>query len=196
MLEIFHKEYKKQHLIRKPILFGIIAGIALLSVYFIILTLANSFSHALNQFGEMWYWIILLVIGFSIQVGLYTYIRSVFKLRAGTGAATSSVAAAGGISTTSMIACCAHHLTDVIPIIGLSAAAVFLNQFQTLFMVIGVLSNLIGINLMLKIIQKHNLYNKERGIFSGIMKLNMKKSLYFTSTFSAIIFLITLLNSL
>lgn len=196
MMKEFPKEHRRVYIIRKPIFFGVIAGIALLSIYFTVLTILNSFDHALQQFGEMWYWMVLLVVGFSIQVGLYTYIRVLFKLRAEAGTATSSVAAAGGISTTSMIACCAHHITDVIPILGLSAAAVFLTQFQTLFIVVGVLSNLIGINLMLKIIQQHKLYYKENGFFYGLMKINMRKSLYFTSVFSALVFSITLLNSL
>jgi hypothetical protein len=180
----------------KPVLWGITAGTTLLSIYIGVLTIANSFSHALQQFQEMWYWIVLLVIGFGIQVGMYAYIKGVFKLRADTGAATSSVAAAGGISTTSMIACCAHHLTDIIPILGLSATAVFLSRFQMLFLVVGVLSNLIGINLMLNIIQQHNLYTRGRGLLSVLMKVNMKKTLYTTSIISGFIFLITLLTSM
>jgi hypothetical protein len=192
----FREEYRKKHLMRKPIVWGIVAGTVLLSIYFSTLAVANSFSHALQQFGEMWYWIALLVAGFGTQVGLYAYIKTATKLRASTGAATSSVAAAGGMSTTSMIACCAHHVTDVIPVLGVSAAAVFLAQFQTLFIVIGVLSNLIGINLMLKIIQKHHLYHGADGFFSSLMRVDMKKSLCFTSSFSAVTFLIVLFISL
>lgn len=195
MSEQLHEGYKKQYLIRKPILWGTIAGIALLAVYFLILTFANSFGHAFQQFSEMWYWIALLVVGFSLQVGLYAYIRSIAKIKVDMGA-TTSVATAGGISTTSMVACCAHHITDVFPILGVSAAAVFLNQFQTLFIIIGVLSNLIGINLMLKIIQEHKLYHKDSRILSVIIKYNMKKLLYFTSTVSAVIFLIVLFKSI
>lgn len=189
-----HEGYRKKQLVGKPMLWGIIAGSGLLSLYFGVLTFANSFSHALQQFSGMWYWILLLVAGFGTQAGLYAYIRGASKLKA--GAATSSVVAAGGMSTASMIACCAHHLTDVIPILGLSAAAVFLAQFQTLFIVAGVLSNLIGINLMLKIIQERRLYGGESRFFSFLTKLNMKKARYFTSGFSAIMFLIVLFNSL
>jgi hypothetical protein len=143
----------------------------------------------------LWYWITLLVLGFGIQAGLYTYIRGVMKLRKETGIATSSMAAAGGISTTSMIACCAHHVTDVLPILGISAAVVFLSQFQNLFLTIGVLSNLIGISLMLKIIQKHELYQSEQRIIPALMKINMNKSFYFVGVFSAFILLVTLYRS-
>jgi hypothetical protein len=173
-------------------MWGIIAGTTLLSIYFLILTVANSFTHAVEQFKLMWYWITLLVVGFGIQAGLYTYIRGVLKLRKQSGVATSTVAAAGGISTTSMVACCAHHVTDVLPILGASAAVLFLSQFQNIFMMIGVLSNVIGINLMLKIIQKNELYEKNGSILPALMKLDMKKTLYFVSSFSVVTFLITL----
>ncbi len=185
-------EDRQSHLIKKPLLWGIIAGTALLSIYFLILTLANSFTHAVEQFQLMWYWIVILVFGFGIQAGLYTYIRGVLKLRKQSGVATTTVATAGGISTTSMIACCAHHVTDVLPILGASAAVLFLSQFQNLFMMIGVLSNIIGINLMLKIIQKNELYEKNERILPALMKLDMKKTLYFVSSFSVVTFLITL----
>jgi hypothetical protein len=193
---IMNKEKENRRLIKKPVLWGIAAGLSLFTVYSLILTLANSFSHLIEQLREMWYWVSILVIGFGIQAGLYSYIRGVMKLRKNSGAATSSVAAAGGISTTSMVACCAHHVTDVLPILGISAAVVFLNQFQTLFIVIGVLSNLIGISLMLKIIQKHSLYQEDQKVLSSMMKLNMNKSFYVVSIFSAFTFLVTLYMSI
>ncbi len=31
----------------------------------------------------------------------------------------------GGTSVTAMVACCLHHVTDVLPILGVSAAAEF-----------------------------------------------------------------------
>lgn len=187
---------KTLHLIRKPVFWGAVGGLALLSVYFLLVSLAESVSHSVEQFKELWYWITLLVAGFSIQAGLYTYIRGVMKLRKETGVATSSMAAAGGISTTSMVACCAHHVTDVLPILGLSAAVVFLNQFQNLFLTLGVLSNLVGISLMLKIIQKHELYQSEQKIIPALMKINMNKSFYVVSFFSAFILLVTLYGSI
>ena len=43
----------------------------------------------------------------------------------------------GGTSVTAMVACCLHHVTDVLPILGLSAAATFLTRYQRPFMLIG-----------------------------------------------------------
>jgi hypothetical protein len=177
--------------LKKPLLWGSAAAASLLLIYFLIVSIAESFAHAIDQFREIWYWIAMLVAGFGTQAGLYTYVREVLKIRKESGAATSSMAAAGGISTTSMVACCAHHVTDILPILGLSAAVVFLNQYQTLFIVVGVLSNLIGITLMLKIIQKHSLYHPEQRIFVSLMRHNMNKSLYMVGILSAAIVLAT-----
>ncbi len=120
----------------------------------------------------MWYWILILVTGFGIQLGLYSYVR--FNIRTKATGATAEIAAAGGISTGSMIACCAHHITDVLPIIGLSAAAVFLAKYQLPFILLGIFSNLVGITMMLHIIQKHALYQK-KGILKTIFNFRMKR---------------------
>ena len=44
-----------------------------------------------------------------------------------------------------MLACCAHHLVDLLPLVGLSAAAVFLNAYKTPLFLVGIGMNLIGI---------------------------------------------------
>ncbi|GBE02201.1 hypothetical protein BMS3Bbin06_01414 [bacterium BMS3Bbin06] len=187
---------QEAHIVRRSFFWGAFSGAILLSLYFLVLSVANSFSHALEQFRAMWHWIALLVAGFALQSGLYTYIRATMKMKRDSGVATSTVAAAGGISTTSMVACCAHHVTDVFPLLGLSAAVIFFNRFQSLFLTTGVLSNLIGITLMLRIIQEHSLYAEGRGVLSRLMKLDMKRSFYGISIFSAVTFLVTLYISI
>ncbi len=156
----------------RPIIVGASGSIGLLIIYFGILAWVNSLSHALEQFLQMWYWILILVTGFGIQLGLYSYVR--FNIRKKATGATAEIAAAGGISTGSMIACCAHHITDVLPIIGLSAAAVFLVKYQLPFILLGIFSNLVGITMMLHIIQKHGLYQK-KGILKAIFSYKMKR---------------------
>ena len=137
---------------KNPIRSGILASAFLLVVYLIILSLANSFDHAIQQFFDIWYWMIPLVVGFGIQIGLFAFVGG--KLQ---NVPKGSVAASGGVSTVSMAACCAHHITDVLPLIGLAAAAAILIKYQVLFLLIGVFSNLVGILMMLNIIKKHNL---------------------------------------
>lgn len=156
----------------RPMIVGVSGSIGLLIIYFAVLSWVNSLSHALEQFSEMWYWILILVIGFGIQLGLYSYIR--FNIGKKVSGATAEVATAGGISTGSMIACCAHHFTDILPIVGLSAAAIFLVKYQLPFILLGIFSNLVGITMMLHIIQKHGLYQK-KSILKVIFNYKMKR---------------------
>lgn len=64
------------------------------------------------------------------------------------------IGASGGTSATAMVACCIHHVTDVLPILGLSAAASFLTRYQRPFMLIGLAMNLIGIGVMLFVLYR------------------------------------------
>ena len=158
----------------KPILFGIAGAATLLTFYFGILTLAESFNYALFQFSDMWYWILVLAAGFGLQLGLHVHIKA--ALRARQAGATAGVAASGGVSTVAMVACCAHHVTDILPILGLSAAAVFLVEYQTAFILLGVFSNLVGVTMMLRIMEKHGLQPKT-GPFRALFAFDMKQVL-------------------
>jgi len=61
-------------------------------------------------------------------------------------AASLTVTAAGtGTSAAAMLACCAHHLVDLFPLIGLSVAAVFLNAYRTPLFGLAVGMNMVGI---------------------------------------------------
>ncbi len=130
---------------------GIIASLALLIFYFAIMGYFQGFQAAVDNFLNLWYVMIPLTIGFGIQVGLYSYAMSSLKTLSG-----APMAASGGVSTGSMIACCAHHISDVLPLLGLSAAAAFLVRFQVPLILVGILSNAIGITMMLGMIRKHN----------------------------------------
>ena len=157
-------------------MFGLVVlyfGILTLSnVFFVGQTLAESFGHATGQFSEMWYYVLLLSVGFGTQAGLFSFIKS--SVHSGMKGAAAEVAASGGVSTASMAACCAHHIVDIAPLLGISAAAMFLAKYQTPFIVVGIFSNVIGITIMLGIIQKHRLYGKD-GMFYPLFGFNMKK---------------------
>lgn len=143
---------------QKSVLWGVTGGVLLLAVYFLIVSFANSFQHAVDEFVQLWYWIAPLTVGFGLQVGLYAHVRQTIQLKEQARGAKSAVAAGGGLSTLSMIACCAHHLTDFLPILGLSAAAIFLTSYQLVFILVGILSNVVGTTYMLSIIARHRLY--------------------------------------
>jgi hypothetical protein len=51
-----------------------------------------------------------------------------------------------------MAACCAHHVTDVLPVLGLAAASTFLAQSRLTFMIFGLVTTVLGIAVMLFIL--------------------------------------------
>lgn len=167
---------RKKSLVKKSLMFGALGFCSLIIFYFLILTVANSFEHAVYQFWSMWYWIVILSLGFGAQAGLYVHTKGFSKIYATDGSTGGAMAVSGGASTVSMVACCAHHVTDFLPLLGLSFAAVFLVKYQLLFIVFGVISNLFGITMMLRTIQKHNLFD-DGGAISKIMKVDMSNML-------------------
>ncbi len=143
---------------KRHIIIGSGAAALLIIIYLGIITLAQDWTHALEQTAELWYWVLALAGGFGIQAGLFSFVRQ--SIRERRAATTGSVAASGGISAGSMAACCAHHLSDILPLLGLSGVAIFLTQYQLFFIVVGVVSNIIGITIMLDTIQCHGLSDR------------------------------------
>ncbi len=176
---------------RKSIGWGIVGALLLMSFYWLVLSLANSFDHAVEQWQQWWYWIVLLVIGFGSQVGLYSYVRYTVREKR-IKSVGGEVAATGGVSAGSMVACCAHHVVDVLPIIGLSAVAVFLVEYQLFFMLAGVVSNVIGILYMLEIIKKHSLYNENSGL-GRLVQFNLASGKRWAITGSVLVLVAVLL---
>lgn len=119
--------------------------------YFLLLfTVTKDISHPLTQFRLFQPWMSIMIIGFGIQTGLFFLIRkgypiSVFHKRQ----SATSTRAGATVSGMSMVACCAHHLVDVIPIIGFSGAMLFLTEYQKEFIIAGVATNLFGILYMI-----------------------------------------------
>ena len=161
---------------------GAIASIALLLFYFVIVSVAESYAHAVGEFLSLAYLMVPLVLGFGIQVSLFSYSRNYVKMMG----SSASMTASGGLSTGSMIACCAHHITDLAPVIGVAAAASFLTAYQTPFIVIGLLSNMVGITVILSVMQKHGIYNPQ-GSFSRIIKIDMTRVRNITLVLSLVI---------
>jgi hypothetical protein len=65
-----------------------------------------------------------------------------------------------GTSTLGMVACCAHHLTDLAPLValtgasGLSGAISFLNDWKYAFIALGLVVNAAGIAITIRTIRK------------------------------------------
>ena len=132
----------------KSVVAGLLGILGISLAYWLILFLVTKNpAHPLQQFVSYKYWMSALIAGFGVQVGLYRYSKLIH--RAATASAKSSMAASAGVSTTAMIACCAHHVVDILPLLGLSAAALILSKYQVYFLLLGILSNLLGIGLMI-----------------------------------------------
>jgi hypothetical protein len=53
-----------------------------------------------------------------------------------------------------MLACCLHHATSVLPILGVSATTAFLARYQRPFMQVSLLMSLAGVAVMMYSLQK------------------------------------------
>jgi hypothetical protein len=139
--------------VQRALLFGLIAAGGMLAVYLGILTLVESWSHALSLLWEDALFVAPLAAGFGVQVGLYAF--SKLALQAVGRRERAITGASGGTSTATMVACCAHHLTDVLPLVGISAAATFLARYKTWLMAGALLFNLAGIGVSVRQLRRH-----------------------------------------
>jgi hypothetical protein len=121
-----------------------------LILYLVLVSLAQGWEHAVSLLAEDAWIVGPILAGFGLQVGLYTYLKTVIHAAArGAGALTG---AGGGTSTAAMVACCAHHAVDVLPLVGLTAAATFLAEYRIPFMLVGLATNLVGIGVMVTLV--------------------------------------------
>ena len=128
-----------------PTINGVIASVGLFMLYGVTMTLLSGWSAAVEQFQALWWLMLPLSAGFGIQVSLYTKLTSAIRSKTKQALATSGVA-----SSASMLACCAHHLTDVLPFLGFSAVSIFLTKYQIPILLVSIGINIYGIGLMKK----------------------------------------------
>lgn len=129
-------------MIAKSISYGAIGTVALLGVYFSILTLVSGWSFALIQFSQFWYFVVSLAVGFGIQIGLYTYLKNVVHKSNSSG---KVLAVSGTTSTGAMISCCAHYLVNILPVIGVTGFVSAISQYQVELFWTGLAFNVAGI---------------------------------------------------
>ena len=135
-----------------PLVAGTLGALFLTGLYLGIVTLAQGWNHAIELFWQDKLLVAPIIAGFGIQVGLYTFIK--VGLHAGARGMGTMTGAGGGTSTVAMVACCAHHVADVLPILGLTAAATFLAAYRITFMLVGLSTTLLGIGMMLVVIAR------------------------------------------
>ncbi len=122
---------------------GIIAVVALMTVYFGVVSAVSGFQFANAQWEQYWPYLGALVLGFGIQIMLYTYLRELVRT-AGTQMSGGTVAATGTTSTLAMISCCTHYLVNIIPILGVTGLVTIVSQYQVKIFWVGIAFNVLG----------------------------------------------------
>ena len=154
--------------ITKPALYGIIASTILLGVYFAVLTLVSGWSFAQSQFADFRYFIISLVVGFGIQIGLYQYIKTLVHSGQGMG---KVVGVSGTTSTAAMISCCAHYLVNLVPILGVTGIVTFVAQYQVKLFWVGLAFNIFGIAFISNKIINSRIVSRSNGQLHDMLSL-------------------------
>lgn len=137
--------------IKKPILYGLLASTGMLVLYFVAVGLISDWPFAKAQFTQYWYFVISLALGFGIQIGLYTHLKQLVANGQGSG---KVLGVTGATSTAAMISCCAHYLTNILPILGTVGLVTFVAQYQTQFFWVGLAFNIAGIIYMIHKVRK------------------------------------------
>ncbi|MDP3964871.1 MAG: hypothetical protein Q8Q20_04445 [bacterium] len=122
------------------VLFGLFAGIVRLA--------EGNWQAVRIQLEDNGAFIVLLALGFGVQLGLWYYLKTVRKSQSGKYNRLAS--GAGASSTTSMLACCSHYLVNVFPWLGLASVSAQFMQYQREILLIGISINLLGIAYMLR----------------------------------------------
>jgi uncharacterized membrane protein YhaH (DUF805 family) len=125
----------------RSVRWGAIASGALIAFYVGVLGLSADWDHLGYQARQDWWLLTPIVVGFGVQVALTVELRHRHRahhLGATTGAGT-------GASAVGMVACCAHHLTDLVPLLGATGLAAFLFDWRVPFMLVGITVNGIAI---------------------------------------------------
>ncbi len=99
--------------------------------YVVVLTVAAGVGHLVEQVSVDWLWLTLLIPGFGLQVMLVIEMRRLHGTGWG-GAGVGSASSAAG-----MVACCAHHLAEIVPVVGLTGFAGFLTAWKPWLLGVG-----------------------------------------------------------
>ena len=149
-----------------PFIAFFLGSAVIATIYFGILIWAQGVDAVPGIFLPNRWYVIPIWITFGIQAALYSILRFRLFLPIGSTKHTGTLmGTSGGTSVTAMVACCIHHVTDVLPVLGLSAAATFLTRYQRPFMLVGLGMNIVGILVMLIVLyREHRKLNPSQNV--------------------------------
>ncbi len=133
-----------------PVGAGLAGGAILFALYVGIMSIAESPQHAIEFLWRDRGLVLPIITGFGVQVALFVILKlNNFVSPADIRQHRTLTGVNGVTSTIGMVACCAHHVVDVLSVIGLSSVASFLAAYRTSLMVTSLIITLMGIGFML-----------------------------------------------
>ncbi len=143
MTATVHHRRERARIATRSIRHGAIAAGAMALFYLVVVRAASgSWGHLADQARQDWYYLVAIVVGFGTQVALVSELRH--RRRTGRGA-TVTAGAGAGASAAGMVACCAHHIADLLPIVGAASAAGFVTDYRVPFMLAGIAINAVAV---------------------------------------------------
>ncbi|VVB91713.1 Uncharacterised protein [uncultured archaeon] len=130
--------------LKNPFVFGATTGILVVLFNISIASIAEgSLKSGYSVFLDNGIFVYLIPLAVGVQMGLFRYHRN---LTAGNVSGSEKMGIAGSAtSSIAMIACCLHHVSDLLPAVGLVlAASSFLTGYKDTIIIIGLLANLAG----------------------------------------------------
>ncbi len=143
----------------KAVAVGASAAIALLALYFAVLSAVSGTSFAVSQFAEFWPYVVTLTAGFGAQVGLYVHLR---HLTTRLHQSHCAIAVSGTTSAAAMLACCTHYLANVLPVLGAVGLVTFAAQYQVRLFWVGLAFNAAGLAFVGRQVHAASLALKEK----------------------------------
>ena len=126
---------------RTALRWGAAASAVLAAFYVGVLAASAGWSHLVDQARTDW-WLLAPIVGaFGAQVAFTVELR--LRHRGHHLAATTGAGA--GASAVGMVACCAHHVAELVPVLGAAGLAGFLLDWRTPLMLGGLAVNLVAL---------------------------------------------------
>ncbi|MFN0027096.1 MAG: hypothetical protein ACKV2O_07930 [Acidimicrobiales bacterium] len=143
---------------RRSVVAGVAAVLAMAAFYIAVVRGASgSWAHLQEQARTDWAYLLFIVTGFGAQVMLMVELKHRHRLNRASRAAGG---AGAGASTVGMVACCAHHLADLLPVLGATGAATFLTDQRIPVMLLGITITAVGVVIAAR--RLHRLTTQQR----------------------------------
>ncbi len=124
---------------------GVIAATGWIVVYALTVGVLAGPAHLRDQVGRDGWLLGLLAAGFAFQVALLIELR---RRRRGAARTTGPAIVGTGVSTVGMVACCAHHVADLLPLVGAAGVATVVTTAQRPLMLVGLAISIAAIAIL------------------------------------------------